>query len=76
VNLRELLIVLGGMFFIAVSYALGYLQGRAERVRPRRDEASQFDVGDVVTFGDGSWLVVASHPPHPSPATSEGQNDA
>lgn len=50
-------VVLAGL---PLSWAL--VHERSRRARLRRDEAAQFETGDVVTFGDGSRIVVASLP--------------
>ncbi len=48
-----------------ISYGRGYRKGHWGR----RDEAAQFDPGDKVTFGDGSFIVVSSQaaPPKEEP---------
>lgn len=50
---------------LAVVYLAGVIVGRADAKPARRtDEASRFDVGDLVTFSDGSTLrVVATNAP-------------
>ncbi len=55
---------------ITLVFMLGAIAGQWDafrtvrrRERERRDEASRFEIGDVVTFGDRSAIVVETLPP-------------